>query len=122
MTAWNSVILGLAGLLGAAGVGLAAVAAHIVDSSLLAMAATFLVLHAAGAAALTARGPAPGPRGFALLAGATLMVVGAALFAGDLALRALAGTVLLWGTAPIGGTMMIVAWLTVALAAIVPTL
>lgn len=120
MARWNAVLLGLAGLIGAAGVALAAVAAHLAGGAMLATAADFLLFHAAGGAALTARGPAAGRRGTALLAAASLMIFGAVLFAGDLAMRQLAGTTLLWGTAPVGGTLTILGWLAVAAAALLP--
>jgi uncharacterized membrane protein YgdD (TMEM256/DUF423 family) len=47
------------------------------------------------------------------------LVVGAALFSGDIALRALAHTRLFPMAAPTGGMVMIGAWLAVTLAALV---
>lgn len=108
---YRRIILALAGLVGASGVVLAAVAAHVPGAAELATAAEFLLLHAAaavGLVALAARGSGATP-----LAGAAAMLLGAALFSGDLALRQLAHTKLLWGTAPFGGTIMIVGWVLV---------
>jgi uncharacterized membrane protein YgdD (TMEM256/DUF423 family) len=45
-------------------------------------------------------------------------VIGAALFAGDLTLRQYAGQSLFPFAAPTGGTLMILSWLAVALAAV----
>ncbi|ESR23091.1 DUF423 domain-containing protein [Lutibaculum baratangense] len=102
----------LAGIEGAAGVALAAIATHAAGGEVLALGAQFLILHAAGAVAtlaLAARGTGAA-RGLMTVAAAA-MLLGAALFSGDLAMRALAGTKLLWGTAPYGGSTMIVGWL-----------
>jgi uncharacterized membrane protein YgdD (TMEM256/DUF423 family) len=115
MAGWNASILGLSGLAGAAGVGLAAVAAHLAGGQNLFLAAAFLLLHAAAAAALTAAGPISGPRGVALLVTATLILAGAILFSGDLALRGLANKAL--HTAPFGGSVAILGWLTLVAAA-----
>lgn len=115
MLAWNAAILALSGLAGAAGVALAAVEAHLVGRQMLFLAAAFLLFHAAAGAALTAYGPAPGPRGTALLVAATLLIVGAILFGGDLAMRALAERPL--HTAPFGGSLAILGWLALVAAA-----
>ncbi|HVV93817.1 MAG TPA: DUF423 domain-containing protein [Hyphomicrobiales bacterium] len=115
MAAWNALVLVLSGLMGAAGVGLAAIAAHLSGGEFVLLAATFLLFHAAAGAAVTVHGPAAGRRGTVLLAAATLLVVGATLFSGDLAARGLADTPLL--TAPVGGSVMILGWLILAAAA-----
>jgi uncharacterized membrane protein YgdD (TMEM256/DUF423 family) len=46
-------------------------------------------------------------------------VIGGALFAGDVSMRAFAGHRLFPMAAPAGGTILIIAWLVLALAAIV---
>jgi len=110
--AWNT---GLAGLLGAAGVALAATAAHRVGEPTLATASQFLILHGAAVLGLTALGDraAPSP---ALLTSASIMIFAVALFSGDLAARALVGDRLFPFAAPVGGTLLIVSWLFAALA------
>ena len=47
----------------------------------------------------------------------SLLLLGATVFAGDIALRAFSGNRLFPMAAPIGGSTMILGWLTVALAA-----
>lgn len=109
-----------AGLLGAAGVALAAVASHALPDPALAMAAQMLVLHAAAALAVSAWGARPGVSRAWTNAG-TLLLLGATLFAGDFALRAFTGNRLFPMAAPIGGSTMIAGWLAVAVAAALET-
>jgi uncharacterized membrane protein YgdD (TMEM256/DUF423 family) len=104
------VVAAIGGLLGAAGVALAAVAAHVAGAGNLATAANMLILHAAAAIAVAAFGVGAG-LGRPALVCAGAMLLGVALFAGDLVMRQFAGIKLLWGTAPFGGTIMIAAWL-----------
>jgi uncharacterized membrane protein YgdD (TMEM256/DUF423 family) len=112
------IILALAGLCGAAGVALAAVAAHVAGGDVLATAAQFLILHAAAAVGLVGIGWRAERTSRLALAAAAALLAGALLFSGDLALRQLAGMKLLFGTAPLGGTVMIVGWILVAAAAV----
>lgn len=115
---WALVNVGLAGLLGAMGVALAAVAAHRVAEPSLATAALFLILHGAAAMALSAlAGTAPWSTGF--LVSASLMVFAAALFSGDVAARVLVDTRLFPMAAPAGGSLLILAWLTASVSAVV---
>jgi uncharacterized membrane protein YgdD (TMEM256/DUF423 family) len=112
-------LIGLAGLMGAAGVALAAASAHGGDASRLASASAMLLFHATailGTVALIERGLLRG--GIGLIAAFGFMS-GAALFAGDLTLRQYAGHSLFPYAAPTGGTMMILSWLAVTLAAVV---
>jgi uncharacterized membrane protein YgdD (TMEM256/DUF423 family) len=114
-----SILVVLAGLLGAAGVILAAAGAHAAPNAGLEGAAYLLLFHAAavlGGAALAQQGLLWRP--LALL---TLIawIVGAALFAGDIASRAFAGHRLFAFAAPSGGMILIGAWLVLALAAII---
>jgi uncharacterized membrane protein YgdD (TMEM256/DUF423 family) len=112
-------LIGLAGLMGAAGVALAAASAHGGDASRLASASAMLLFHATAilaCVALLARGLLHG--GIGLIA-AFGFVIGAALFAGDLTLRQYAGHALFPYAAPTGGTVMIASWLAVTLAAVV---
>ncbi|HLJ69958.1 MAG TPA: DUF423 domain-containing protein [Roseiarcus sp.] len=107
----------LASLMGAAGVGLAAAAAHGRGADGLArIAALFLILHAAallGLAALAVQF-AGGRLRRALLACSFGLGCAAILFSADLAARALAGGRLFPMAAPIGGTGMILFWLALA--------
>ncbi|MDA9494440.1 DUF423 domain-containing protein [Bradyrhizobium sp. CCBAU 11361] len=115
----HRLLIGLAGLMGAAGVALAAASTHGGDASRLASASAMLLFHATAilaAVALLARGLLHG--GIGLIA-ATGFVGGAALFAGDLTLRQYAGHSLFPYAAPTGGTVMIASWLAVTLAAVV---
>ena len=106
---WALLNVGLAALLGAAGVALAAVAAHRVDDPSLTTAALFLILHAAAVVALSAfAGGSPWPAVF--LASASLMILGVALFSGDVTARVLLGSRLFPFAAPTGGSLMILAW------------
>ncbi len=112
---WN---IGVAGALGAAGVALAAVAAHRVSDPSLTTAALFLILHAAGAMALSAiSGGAVRPSGF-LIAG-SLMLLAVTLFSGDVAARVLLGDRLFPMAAPIGGSLLILSWVVAALSGLV---
>jgi uncharacterized membrane protein YgdD (TMEM256/DUF423 family) len=107
----------LAGLVGASGVALAAVAAHRVQDAALGAAAHMLMIHAAaalGGLALGANIGRPAPFGVAAL----LLLSGAALFAGDIAMRSFTGDRLFALAAPTGGSTMIAGWVTVAVAGI----
>ena len=110
----------LAGLMGAAGVALAAASAHQADAARLASASSMLLFHASaviGAALLTGHGIARRGLGLTATFG---FIVGAALFAGDLVMRQYAGHGLFTMAAPTGGTLLILSWLALALAALWP--
>lgn len=109
--AWSRLLLAAAGLFGAAGVGLAAAAAHRGGANL-DVAGYLLMIHAAAIAGLALAG-----RGGLLLGGASLLAVGVALFAGDIAMRAFAQTRLFPMAAPSGGIAMMLGWLTLTAAA-----
>lgn len=112
MQRWMLGLLAWAGLLGAAGIGAAAWAAHRSADPNLQIAAYFLLIHATAIAGITAQ-----PRtGF--LAAASILATGASLFCGDLTLRALAGTHLFAMAAPAGGTLLIIGWLTLTIASV----
>jgi uncharacterized membrane protein YgdD (TMEM256/DUF423 family) len=112
MRIWSALLLSLAGLCGAAGVGLAAVATHRALGPNATTAAQFLLIHAAALAGL-AVGGASASRG--QLFAASLLGLGVVLFAGDLALLALVGSSPWRMAAPTGGTLMILGWLVLAL-------
>jgi uncharacterized membrane protein YgdD (TMEM256/DUF423 family) len=114
-----STLLVLASLMGAAGVVLAAAAAHAAPGAGLDSAAYLLLFHAVavlGAAGLAQQGLLWPPAALAAMAG---FVFGGTLFASDVSMRAFAGHRLFPMAAPAGGTILIVAWSILALAAIV---
>lgn len=103
-----------AGLCGAAGVALSAVAAHGASPNM-ATAATFLVVHAPVLLVV-------GLSWFNTLMrwAAVILFIGVALFAADLVVRGLAGDRLFAMAAPIGGGLTILGWLGIAAAALFP--
>ncbi len=110
----------LAGAMGAAGVILAAASAHQEGASPLLSASSMLLFHALAvlaAVALAERGIVARPIGIVAAAG---FVVAATLFAADLTMRQYAGHRLFAFAAPTGGTLLIVSWLVLALAAAWP--
>jgi uncharacterized membrane protein YgdD (TMEM256/DUF423 family) len=114
------ILIILAGIMGADGVILAALSAHEADAARLAAASSMLLFHASavlGTAALAERNVVHGTTGIAAAFG---FVVAAAVFAGDLTLRQFAGHGLFPFAAPTGGTLLIVSWLVLALAAVWP--
>lgn len=118
MTAAPRLLIGLAGLMGAAGVALAAASAHGGDASRLASASAMLLFHATAilaGVALLERGLLRGGIGLVAAFG---FVLGSVLFASDLTLRQYAGHSLFPYAAPTGGTVMILSWLALTLAAV----
>jgi uncharacterized membrane protein YgdD (TMEM256/DUF423 family) len=114
-----TIVIALAGLMGAAGIMLAAAAAHAASHAGLDSAAYMLLFHAAallGGAALAQRGLLFRPLMLVVL---IAWVVGAALFSGDIAIRAFAGHRLFAFAAPAGGIILIGGWLALAVAAAV---
>ncbi len=110
----------LAALMGAAGVALAAAAAHQPDATRLASASSMLLFHASAVLAaivLIERRVVHPLIGLAATFG---FVFATALFAGDLVLRQYAGRSLFPLAAPTGGTLLIVSWLALAVAAAWP--
>jgi uncharacterized membrane protein YgdD (TMEM256/DUF423 family) len=114
------ILIVLAAIMGADGVMLAAASAHGADTSRLASASSMLLFHASavlGAVALAERAIVHAKIGIAAAFG---FVVAASLFAGDLTLRHYAGHGLFPMAAPTGGTLLIVSWLALAIAAAWP--
>jgi uncharacterized membrane protein YgdD (TMEM256/DUF423 family) len=115
----STILIALAGLMGAAGVVLLAAAAHAAPGAGLDSAGQMLLFHAAAviaAAAALAQGLLFRPLALAAAAG---LVVGAVLFSGDIAMRAFAGHRLFPMAAPTGGFVLIASWLALAIAAVV---
>ena len=120
MSAVDRILLALGALAGLLGVAASAAAAHVNGADSLKTAAQFLLFHAPailGLGALAATGTTH-RRLTRLAAGA--LVLGLALFSGDLALRALQGTPLFPRAAPIGGIALMAGWLLARVAAFVP--
>jgi uncharacterized membrane protein YgdD (TMEM256/DUF423 family) len=110
----------LAAVMGADGVILAAVAAHQPDATRLAAASSMLLFHATAVLAVVAlaeRGVIHQTIGIAAAWG---FVIAAAVFAGDLTLRQYAGHSLFPLAAPTGGTLLIISWVVLAVAAAWP--
>ena len=114
------ILIVLAGVMGADGVILAAASAHQPDAARLASASSMLLFHALavlGTAALAERGVIHLRIGILAAWG---FVAATALFAGDLTLRQYAGHGLFPMAAPTGGTLLILSWLLLAVAAAWP--
>lgn len=113
-----TILLVLAGVMGAGGIMLAAAGAHAAPGAGLDSAAYMLLFHAAaiiGGTALMQQSLLWRPLAPVVLAA---WVVGALLFSGDIAFRAFAGHRLFPMAAPSGGIILILGWLGFAVAAI----
>jgi uncharacterized membrane protein YgdD (TMEM256/DUF423 family) len=114
----EQILIALAGLMGAAGIMLTAASAHSKPGVGLDSAGYLLLIHAvaviAGCAALRF-GLVLRPLGLIVLCG---FVLGAGLFAADVAARAYLGGRLFPFAAPAGGTILILAWLFLIAAAL----
>jgi uncharacterized membrane protein YgdD (TMEM256/DUF423 family) len=120
MSRISRILIVLAAIMGADGVILAAASAHGSDVSRLASASSMLLFHATavlGVVALMERGIIHARLG---LSSALGFVIAASLFAGDLTLRQYAGHGLFPMAAPTGGTILIVSWLVLGIAAAWP--
>jgi uncharacterized membrane protein YgdD (TMEM256/DUF423 family) len=114
------ILIILAGVMGADGVILAAASAHQPDATRLASASSMLLFHATtviGVVALVERGAIHLRIGLTAAVG---FIIATALFAGDLTMRQYAGHGLFPMAAPTGGTLLIVSWLALAVAAAWP--
>jgi len=114
----TQLLLALAGVMGALGVVLTAASAHGKPGSGLDSAGYLLLLHGIAVIAATAAirsGLLLRPLGTIVLVG---FVLGAGLFAADVAARAYLGHRLFPMAAPTGGVILIVSWLVLAAAAI----
>jgi uncharacterized membrane protein YgdD (TMEM256/DUF423 family) len=119
-TGWFRIVVVASGLMGAAGVILAAAAAHKTGGPLLLSASSMLLFHAPAAllTILLAERQIVHPR-LGLAAGCGF-IVGATLFGADLTVLQFLGHRLFPMAAPSGGTLMILSWLLLAVAAIWP--
>jgi len=115
----NRALIVTAGLMGAAGIALAAMGAHGADLPRLVTASSMLLFHAPVIlAAVLLRDRQLVQRHVAIVA-AIGFAAGAILFASDLAARDLAGHALFAMAAPTGGTILIGAWIVLAFAGLV---
>jgi uncharacterized membrane protein YgdD (TMEM256/DUF423 family) len=109
------ILAGIAALMGAAGVALAAAGVHESGGELAERGALFLLLHAAAALAIAAHARVAIASARALVVVGFVMEAGAALFSAELAMRAFTGERIFPFAAPIGGTTMMLSWVAVAL-------
>lgn len=109
----NRLLVLFGGLCGAVGVALSAMAAHR-GGAFTGTAANFLLFHAS---VLLAIGLAGQNRWLRL--GGFILAVGLLAFCGDLLSRDLLGNRLFPFAAPVGGTLLLVGWLTIAFSALI---
>ena len=114
------ILIGLAAIMGADGVILAAMSAHQDQATQLEAASSMLLFHAPAVLAVAALAERGIVHGKIAMAAAFGFVVASALFAGDLTLRQFAGHRLFPFAAPTGGTLLIASWLTLLVAAAWP--
>ncbi len=109
----------LAGVLGAAGVADAALSAHVTAGGPLAQAAEIMMIHAAAIVGLVAyrRGVAGAPTAIGKIA--LTMGLAAALFGADVTLFSFSGAHLFPMAAPIGGSILILAWLALSVLVVI---
>ena len=115
-----SILLVIAGLMGAAGITLSAVGAHAYPGAGLDSAGQILLFHAAAVLGMVAaidRGLLSRTVGIPAVWG---LVIGALLFSGDVSLPIYAGVGLFPKAAPTGGIILIVSWIAAAVAAAAP--
>jgi uncharacterized membrane protein YgdD (TMEM256/DUF423 family) len=110
-------IAAAAALLGALGVVVASVAAHRIQDPALALAANFMIMHAAAVLGISAWSVRSQFAGGWWRASARIMLLGAALFCGDIAAHKMAGFGLFPMAAPAGGMSLIAGWVLAAIAA-----
>jgi uncharacterized membrane protein YgdD (TMEM256/DUF423 family) len=112
-----TILVVFAGIMGASGIALAAAGAHVAPGTGLDSAANMLLFHAAavlGGVALLAQGALWRPLAIVVI---VAWVLGAALFSGDIAMRAFTAHRLFPMAAPTGGIILIAAWLALVVAA-----
>jgi uncharacterized membrane protein YgdD (TMEM256/DUF423 family) len=123
----RAIVLVLAGLSGALGVTVYALAAHragagTADQFALVNAAIMMLVHGAAALGLVALAPTSAGNSWRWHGAALVMLVGAMLFGGAVALPKLVGLHLVGMAAPTGGMLTILAWLAVVINALLDIL
>ncbi|MBP1848652.1 DUF423 domain-containing protein [Rhizobium halophytocola] len=109
-------VIFVAGLVGAAGVALAAAGAHL-GGALIGPASTMCLAHAPAMLALAALSSA---RLRTAIPSALLLGIGTLLFSGDLTFKQFYGESLFPMAAPTGGMMVIIGWLVAAVGVFLP--
>lgn len=120
MTLADRILLALGALAGLLGVAASAAAAHLSGADSLKTAAQFLLFHAPAILGLVALAASGATHRLLTRFAAVALVLGLALFSGDLALRALHGTPLFPMAAPSGGFALMAGWLMAMVSAFVP--
>ena len=115
MTRAPLVLAGVAALMGAAGVALAAAGVHENGGELAERGAVFLLLHAAAALGIAAHARIATASARSLLIVGFVMEAGAVLFSGELAMHVFTGERIFPLAAPIGGTIMMLSWAALAI-------
>ncbi len=118
MTLATRILIALAGLSGALGVGLSAAAAHLTGGSHLTTAAQFLLFHAPGLLALAALIATGAVHPTLAQVAGFILVLGLVLFCGDLSRRAFTGVPLFPRAAPTGGIVLMIGWVLVGASAL----
>ncbi|GJE18262.1 DUF423 domain-containing protein [Methylobacterium marchantiae] len=116
----DRILLALGALAGLLGVAASAAAAHIQGADSLKTAAQFLLFHAPAVIGLVALTGTGATHRLLTRVAASALVLGLALFSGDLSLRALHGIPLFPMAAPTGGFLLMGGWLLTAVAALIP--
>jgi uncharacterized membrane protein YgdD (TMEM256/DUF423 family) len=109
------ILAGVGALMGAAGVALAAAGVHANGGELAQRGALFLLLHAVAGLAIAAHARIAAASTRALLIVGFVMEGGAILFSGELAMHVFTGERVFPFAAPLGGTIMILSWIALAL-------
>jgi uncharacterized membrane protein YgdD (TMEM256/DUF423 family) len=117
VTLGTRLLIVLAGLSGALGVALSAAAAHITGGQLT-TAAQFLLFHAPSLLALAALISAGAIHPTLAQVAGYVLILGLALFCGDLSRRAFADLPLFPRAAPTGGILLMLGWILVAASAL----
>lgn len=115
----NRALIVIAGLMGAAGIVLAALGAHGGDLPRLASASSMLLFHAPVILSVLLLRDRQLVQRYVAVVAAIGFAAGGILFAADLTIRDLAGHALFAMAAPTGGTILIGAWLLLAFAGLV---
>nr|WP_210381334.1 DUF423 domain-containing protein [Microvirga zambiensis] len=110
-------LLVLASLAGLLGVGLSAAAAHVTGGNL-ATAAQFLLFHAPALLALVALIAVGAVNPMLGQIAGYVLVLGLALFCGDLSRRAFSGVALFPRAAPTGGILLMLGWVLIGASAL----
>ena len=120
MSLADRLLVVLAGLSGLAGVALSAAGAHATGGSNLEIAGRFLLIHAAALVGLAALAGTGLVHAGVARAGGWAILLGVALFAGDLGMRVWRGAALFPMAAPAGGILLMIGWAAIALSALIP--